>query len=123
MMLGDNRYQPVKAVVAEERVERNQATSRKSRLQDSTLCRGRVEDKESLEDSFHELDAIARGVEAWFEEATGYSRRVAETTADIARALGLPENEVERWVASRLDHGTRKVRTLKSLLERLLASR
>jgi len=68
------------------------------------------------------MDAIAYGVEAWFEENTGYSSRVHETTVDIARALGIPEAEIERWASSRLTRGTEKLNGVKSLLERLQKS-
>jgi len=71
------------------------------------------------------MDAIAYGVQAWFEENTGYSRRVSETTVDIARALGIPEAEIKRWAASRLARlirDTEKLREIKSRLERLQGS-
>ena len=67
------------------------------------------------------MDAIACGVKAWFEENTGYSRRVAETTVDIARALGVPESDIKRWESSRaICDDVEKVSVIKSLLERLL---
>ena len=68
---------------------------------------------------FDDIDAIACGVEAWFEENTGYSRRVTEMTVDIARALGVPGVEIKRWVACRLIRDMEKGRVIKSLLERL----
>ena len=71
------------------------------------------------------MDAIACDVEARFEEKTGHSRRVFEVTVDIARELGIPEDEIERWVAFRLDRlirDTEKLREIKSRLERLQRS-
>jgi hypothetical protein len=68
------------------------------------------------------MDSIACGVEAWFEENTDYSRRVTETAVDIARKLGIPEGEIERWSARRLIRCTEKGGAIKSLLERLQAS-
>jgi len=65
------------------------------------------------------MDSIACGVEAWFEENIGYSRRVTETTVDIARKLGIPDGETERWAARRLIRCTEKGRVIKSLIERL----
>jgi len=68
------------------------------------------------------MDALACGVEARFEESTGYSRRVAETTADIARELGIPEDEIEKWASfrlTRLAHDTERFRKINSVLERL----
>lgn len=84
-----------------------------------------VEDKvgEQTEKTRHtfrdNMDAIACGVEAWFEENTDYSRRVTKTTVDIARALGVPEGEIERWASSRPISDTEKGRVVKSLLEKL----
>ncbi len=69
-----------------------------------------------------DMDAIACGVEVWFEENTGYSRRVTQMTVDIARALGVPGVEIKRWVACRLIRDTEKGRVIKSLLERLQSS-
>ena len=68
------------------------------------------------------MDAIACGVEAWFEENTGYSRRVQETTVDIARALGIPEVKIKRWASSQLSRDTEKGKVVKSLLQRLQGS-
>jgi len=71
------------------------------------------------------MEAIAFGVQARFEEKTGYSRRVTETTMNAARVLGLPEGEIKRWAASRLDRlirDTERLREIKSRLERLQRS-
>lgn len=68
------------------------------------------------------LDAIACGIEAWFEENTGYSRKVAETTVEIARALGVPESDIKRWVSRRSIRDMEKGRVISSLLQRLQES-
>jgi len=68
------------------------------------------------------MDSIACGVEAWFEENTSYSRRVTETTIDIARRLGVPGSEIEKWSTRRLTRCRERGRAIKSLLERLQAS-
>lgn len=68
------------------------------------------------------MDAIASGVEAWFEENTGYLERVGETTVQIARGLGVPEAEIERWISSRPVRDMEKGRAIKSLLERMQQS-
>ena len=82
---------------------------------------GKVEEriKKTQRTVLDDMDSIAYGVEAWFEENTGYSRRVTEKTLNIARTLGIPEDEIERWATSRLIRGTEKGRVIKSLLERL----
>ena len=68
------------------------------------------------------MDAIACGVQARFEESSGFSRRVVETTVDIARALRVPESDIKRWASSRLIHDTEKLNVIKSRLERLQRS-
>jgi len=71
------------------------------------------------------MNAIACGVDARFEENFGFSRRVTEATVDTARELGIPEAEIKRWTASRLArliHDTEKLREIKSRLERLQRS-
>ena len=71
------------------------------------------------------MEAIAFGVQGWYEENTGYSRRVTETTVDVARAFGIPEDEIEKWAASRLTRlirDTEKLNAIKSLLQRLQES-
>ena len=68
------------------------------------------------------MDAIAYGVQAWFEENTGYSTRVTETTVEIARALGMPEGEIKKWVSSRSIRDTERGKVVKFLLERLQGS-
>jgi len=71
------------------------------------------------------MDAIACGVQARFEESSGFSRRVTETTINVAQALGIPEDEIDRWAASRLARlirDTEKLNVIKSRLERLQRS-
>jgi len=66
-----------------------------------------------------DIDAIAYGVEAWFEENTSYSENVAETTVEIARKLGVPEDEIRKWAARRSTSNVERVKLIKSLLQRL----
>ena len=71
------------------------------------------------------MEAIAFGVQARFEENSSFSRRVTETTVVIARKLGIPEDEIERWSASRLArliHETERLSAIKFLLERIQES-
>jgi hypothetical protein len=65
-----------------------------------------------------DIDAIAYGVEAWFEENTGYYKSVAETTVEIARKLGVPEDEIRRWATHRSTFNAERVKLIKSLLQR-----
>lgn len=72
--------------------------------------------------SIGKMEAISCGVEARLEEHTGYSRRVTDETINIARSLGVPDAEIERWAARRLTRmarDTERVREIKSLLSRV----
>lgn len=71
------------------------------------------------------MEAIAFGVQARFEENTGYSKRVTDATINVARALGVPEAEIERWAhhqLSRLASDTERLMEIKSLLEKVYGS-
>ena len=71
--------------------------------------------------SFDRMDAIACGVHARFEESTGYSKKITETTINIARALGVPESEINGWAANRsnqLASESERLKEIKSLLEK-----
>ena len=72
--------------------------------------------------SLNKMDAIACGVQARFEENTAYSKRVTDATINVARTLGVPDPEIERWEAhrlTRLARDTERLREIKSLLEKL----
>jgi hypothetical protein len=47
------------------------------------------------------MEAIAEGVRARLEERTGFSRRITDETANVARALGVADRKIERWVNQR----------------------
>jgi hypothetical protein len=47
------------------------------------------------------MEAIAGGVLARLEARTGFSRRIASETVEIARALGVGDREIERWFKAR----------------------
>lgn len=67
------------------------------------------------------MDAIAYGVHARFEESTGYYKKITETTISIARALGVPETEIDRWATNRshqLASETERLKEIKNLLEK-----
>lgn len=77
------------------------------------------------EKSLERMDAIACGVQARFEESTGYSKKVTDATINVARALGVPDNEIEKWAAYRLNrisHDTERLREIKSLIDKLCGS-
>ena len=60
-----------------------------------------------------EMDAIASGVEVLLDPFLGYSKMVTQRTVDIARRLGINEEEIQRWAAEKasLDSARTKVTT------------
>ena len=67
------------------------------------------------------MDAIAYGVRARFEESSGYIQKITNTTVNVAKALGVPEKEINKWVDTQLSQmatETEKLKEIKSLLEK-----
>jgi len=69
--------------------------------------------------SIDDMNAIACGVTAWFEENAGYSENITGMTVEIARRMGVPERDIKKWLARRSNLNAVRVRPIKSLLERL----
>jgi len=72
------------------------------------------------------MEAIAHGVQARFEESTGYSKRVTDETINVAKTLGVADSEIERWAThrlSRIARDTERLRDIKSLLDKVYGSR
>ncbi len=91
-------------------------------MKTSNLYRVEKQTRRDQHTSFDKMEAIAYGVQAQFEESTGYSKRVTDATINVARALGVPEIEIERWAAhrsTRLARDSERLREIKSLLEKL----
>ncbi len=57
--------------------------------------------EETVENWSSQISAIARGVEARPEFLTRYLEVVIQDTVKIARRLQIPNEEIERWVATR----------------------
>jgi len=91
-------------------------------MKTSNLCQIEKQPKRTGRSSFDKMEAIAYGVQARFEEKTGYSRRVTDATINVARALGVPETEIEKWANHRLTglaRDTERLREIKCLLEKV----
>ena len=75
---------------------------------------------------FNKMEAIACGVQARFEESTGYSKKVTDETINIARSLGITNAEIEKWVSHRINviaRETERLREIKSLLNKAYGMR
>ena len=87
----------------------------------SNLCVAEIKDRKTRPNSPNRMDAIAYGVRARFEESTGYSKMIIDTTVNVAKTLGISEKEINQWTAS---HSTQLIdeaeglKELKYLLER-----
>jgi len=81
--------------------------------------RGKEEDKSATGESCSRMNAIAYGVEARLNSFIGYSKIVTEETSDVARNLGIPDKEIQRWVAARQTLNSEKKRVIKSSLNKL----
>ena len=71
--------------------------------------------------SLSRMDAIAYGVQARFEERTGYTKMLIDTTVNVAKALGVPESEIHIWTnarISRIANETERLREIKAILEK-----
>jgi len=91
-------------------------------MKTANLCRVEGPPERTEQPSFSKMEAIAYGVQARFEENTGYSKRVTDATINVARALGVPDTEIERWAShrlTRLARDTERLREIKTLLEKL----
>ena len=65
--------------------------------------------------SLSRMDAIAYGVQARFEERTGYTKMLVDTTISVAKALGVPESEIQNWTNARISRITNEMERLKEI--------
>ena len=65
------------------------------------------------------MDAIAIGVEAKLDPFAAYSKVVTQRTTEIARQLGIAEEEIQKWAAvkARLE-SSRRSRVIRSSLDK-----
>ena len=69
-----------------------------------------------------EMGAIAIGVEAKLDPFSAYSKIVTQRTLEIARQLGMAEEEIQRWVRVRAKLDSQRDRVIKSKFSRNSAS-
>jgi DNA-binding response OmpR family regulator len=68
---------------------------------------------------FHEINALAYGVDAQVDYFDFHSKLVTERTAELARWLDLPSNEIDRWTVARSEFYTKRDMQIKSTLDKL----
>ncbi len=94
----------------------NKKTPLETNDDESQLCIEET-DRQALSESFNEMNAIARGVEARLDLLTGYSRKVIQTTTNIGRQLGIPEKEIQRWAALKSIDDTERDKAIKTMVK------
>ena len=66
-----------------------------------------------------EINAIAHGVEAKLNSLAGFSGMVTQQSVEIARQLGMSEEEIQRWVAARSMLDSQRSRVVYSSLDKV----
>jgi hypothetical protein len=67
------------------------------------------------------MEAIAGGVRSRLEERTGFSRCLTDETVNVARALGVADRDIVKWVSQRqklLAAEEERLQGIKSILGR-----
>ncbi len=100
-------------------LESNKLVPERGDAQTVPCVGGEEEDRRAMEKSCSRMNAIARGVEGKLDSLLGYSKMVTQETIDIARQLGIPDKEIQTWVAVRQTLDSERKRVLKSSLDKL----
>lgn len=87
-----------------------------------TSIRTALDTKQATSKSSTEIDAIAFGVEARLDLFLGYSKIAAQETIDIARQLGIADEEIQEWTAAKAMLGSERNKIIKSSLDKLQRS-
>lgn len=108
-----------------DRINASISTILKSREPHRTVCNtipdmGEVDYGKNADDrSLSEINAIAYGVDAQVEYFDLHSKTVTEKTVELAQWLGLPGEEIEKWVVARDEFCSERDRRIKSMLSKL----
>jgi len=65
------------------------------------------------------MDAIAYGVEAKIDLLSGHSQIVTQRAIEVARDLGIPEEEIREWAATRIMEDLERRRKIESLRDKV----
>jgi hypothetical protein len=84
----------------------------------NTLIRGKA-NKYTESPVGGRMEAIARGVRVRFEQITGYYDALNRETVRIARALEIPEKEIEKWSNRLFEQAHRDDEKLSGIKSRL----
>jgi DNA-binding NtrC family response regulator len=87
-----------------------------------TSIRTALATKPATSKSSTEIDAIAFGVETRLDLLLGYSKIAAQETIDIARQLGITDEEIQEWAEVKVMLGSERNKVIKSSLDKLQCS-
>ncbi len=87
-----------------------------------TSIRTALDSKQATKKPPTQMDAIAFGVEAKFDPLSSYSKLVTQETIDIARQLGMADEEIQQWAAAKAMLDSEKTRVIESSLSKLKRS-
>jgi CheY-like chemotaxis protein len=83
-------------------------------------CMGYVDcGKNASGTSLSEINTIAYGVDAQVDYFDFHSKIVTNKTVELARWLGLPGNEIEKWAVARIELYSERDRRISSALSKL----
>lgn len=85
----------------------------------NTSIRIALETKQAVDKCSTGMDAVARGVEVKHELLTGYSYIVTQRTIEVARQLGIAEEEIQQWADARARFEFERDRAIVSSLNKL----
>ena len=71
--------------------------------------------KQAVPKTSPEMEAIARGVEVRLDPSFNYWRAVTQSTTEIARRLGVAEEEIQQWVISKTEVDSEKSKLVDSV--------
>ncbi len=72
--------------------------------------RGAAKTRRTLTKHLSEMDAIASGVEVLLDPYLGYSEMVTQKTVDIARRLGIDEEQIQTWSTEKTKLDSTKIK-------------
>jgi len=88
------------------------------RLLEYKECSSESRDEPNTRDLSSWMNAIAYGVEAKLDLLSGYSHGVTQGTIEVARHLGIAEEEIQEWVSAREMRNSERRQTIQSLQEK-----
>jgi len=81
-----------------------------------------VEDRPTWDESYRQMDTIARGIETRYDRIFNYTKIITRETIKIARQYEIPESVIQRWEEARARLYSEKQRAIEESLDKLKRS-